>query len=210
MTVGNIEEAIESFEKLLEFNSANFETYYRLIECNGVSLPADKSNLARHVLSEEDMNKVNEIIEKYQAVFPRVNSPTRIGLKLLKGEMFQKALKRLVRPLLIKGAPSVMTDLKELYQDQEKVAIIGELLHSFYESMNKYSTLDGEEDEQEQDPTVYLWLLCFLSQHYLFIRELEKALHYINEAIEHTPTLIELYEIKGKIHQAGGDWIRGA
>jgi len=41
------------------------------------------------------------------------------------------------------------------------------------------------------------------------IRELDTALHYINIAIDHTPTLIELYEIKGRIHQAGGDWVRG-
>jgi peptide alpha-N-acetyltransferase len=54
-----------------------------------------------------------------------------------------------------------------------------------------------------------LWLLSFIALHYLFIKELDTALHWVNIAIEHTPTLIELYEIKGRIHQAGGDWKRG-
>ena len=55
-----------------------------------------------------------------------MNAPSRIALKLLKGDLFKAALKKFVRPLLIKGAPSVMTDLKELYHDSEKVAGIQE------------------------------------------------------------------------------------
>lgn len=39
-----------------------------------------------------------------------------------------------------------MTDLKELYHDEFKVACIGELLHAYKVSMDKYTTLDGEDD----------------------------------------------------------------
>lgn len=75
--------------------------------------------------------------------------------------------------------------------------------------MEQFFTLGGEEDQEEQDPTVILWLKIFLAQHYLFIRDLDKALMYVNQGIEHTPTHIELYLIKGQILQKGGDWIRG-
>jgi hypothetical protein len=33
----------------------------------------------------------------------------------------------------------------------------------------------------------------------------EKAFKYVNKAIEHTPTVIELYLHKAKIHQRCGD-----
>ena len=59
--------------------------------------------------------------------------------------------------------------------------------------------------EEEQDPTVELWLLYFLAQHYYFLNDFPKALEYINKGIEHTPTLIELYSLKGYIYAAAGD-----
>lgn len=55
-------------------------------------------------------------------------------------------------------------------------------------------------DETEQDPTVQLWLYYFTSQHYLFLRDIENALKYVNLAIAHTPTLLELYTLKGLIY----------
>jgi len=67
-------------------------------------------------------------------------------------------------------------------------------------TMDKQRTLH-ETDDQEQDPTVYLWLLYFISYHYTFLRDNENAFKYCNRAIEHTPTLIDLYTLKGKIMQ---------
>lgn len=60
-------------------------------------------------------------------------------------------------------------------------------------------------DNDLQDPTVYLWLLYYLSNHYLFIRNAKSAFEYVNRAIEHTPTLIDLYTLKAKIYQLSGD-----
>ena len=55
-------------------------------------------------------------------------------------------------------------------------------------------------DEDEQDPTVQLWLYYFLAQHNMFKNELSEALTFVNKAIDHTPTLLELYTLKGKIY----------
>ena len=55
-------------------------------------------------------------------------------------------------------------------------------------------------DEDEQDPTVHLWLMYFISNHYIWKRDLKKALNFINKAIAHTPTLLDLYTLKGKIY----------
>jgi hypothetical protein len=45
-------------------------------------------------------------------------------MKWLDGDDFAKLLKTFIRPLLIKGAPSVIQDLKEFYSDAGKVEII--------------------------------------------------------------------------------------
>jgi peptide alpha-N-acetyltransferase len=60
-------------------------------------------------------------------------------------------------------------------------------------------------DEVEQDPTVYLWLLYFLAHHYYFCRNSQEGLKYIQRAIDHTPTLIDLYTLKGKLMKIAGN-----
>lgn len=99
----------------------------------------------------------------------------------------------------------MLMDLKVLYQDADKVKIIEDMLLSMINSMKERNTLTMDDNEEEQDPTVYLWLLYFSAQHYLFLRNFDKALQYINEAIEHTPTVIELYIVKAKIYKKAGD-----
>jgi peptide alpha-N-acetyltransferase len=70
--------------------------------------------------------------------------------------------------------------------------------------MNKDMTLT-EGDEEEQDPTVLLWLNYFIAQHYKFKGDAVNALKYVDIAIAHTPTLLDLYTLKGKIYSMAGD-----
>ena len=97
-----------------------------------------------------------------------------------------------------------MQDLREFYNDSAKPALIEKLLLSYLASMDKEMTL-APADKEEQDPTVYLWLLYFISHHYMYLRDFKTALVYVNKAIEHTPTLLELYTLKGKICYKAGD-----
>ncbi len=53
--------------------------------------------------------------------------------------------------------------------------------------------------DPKEPPTVLLWVLVFLAQHYDILNNSVLALEYINRAIDHTPTHIELYMIKSKI-----------
>lgn len=104
----------------------------------------------------------------------------------------------------MKGVPSVIQEIKEFYSQPRKVALIEAQLLSYLASMDKEMTL-APTDEEEQDPTVYLWLNYFIAQHYKFKGDVENALKYVNAAIAHTPTLLELYTLKGKIYSMAGD-----
>lgn len=57
------------------------------------------------------------------------------------------------------------------------------------------------EDKPAEPASAILWTYFYLAQHYDFLKDYSKALHYINLAIEHTPTLIELFVCKGRIYK---------
>jgi len=138
-------------------------------------------------------------------VLPKSNSHLRLAIELLQaGPTFKEKLEKYVRPLIIKGVPSLINDLKKLYQDPKKSEILGQILTSMCESMEKEMCLDSK-DEEEQDPTVQLWLYYFNSQHQYRLGNMEESLTFINKAIAHTPTVIELYIHKAKIMQFSGN-----
>lgn len=99
-------------------------------------------------------------MDEYAQGFPRVNSHLRVGLRYLHGANFGDYLERYMRPLVIKGVPSLMMDMRELYTIPEKVEQIGAFLDASLGSMEAEMTLRAGDDE-EQDPTVMLWLLYF-------------------------------------------------
>lgn len=69
--------------------------------------------------------------------------------------------------------------------------------------MGKFSV---EEDDAPKEPaSALLWVYYYLAQHYDHLGQTEKALSYIDAAIEHTPTLIELFVVKGRIYKHAGD-----
>lgn len=61
--------------------------------------------------------------------------------------------------------------------------------------------LFSDADKDVQPPTTELWTLHFIAQHFCYLQQWEKALEFINRALEHTPTLVELYVVKGKIYK---------
>lgn len=56
-----------------------------------------------------------------------------------------------------------------------------------------------------ESSAAYLWTLYFLAQHHSTIAADSEALHLINTAIDHTPSLPELWMLKARILKRGGD-----
>lgn len=125
-------------------------------------------------LSSDDESKVFEVLQYYRKGFPKVDAHLRIGLTFLTGKHFEEYLETFLKPLLIKGVPSVIQDLKELYTDKDKVKSIEYLLTGYLQQMDKNEKLNPE-DKELQDPTVYLWILYYLANHYLFLRNSKHA-----------------------------------
>ena len=69
------------------------------------------------------------------------------------GDVFKAKLITYMRPLLIKGVLSLINGMKWVYKDAAKSTILGDLLNSMCQNMEKEMALSPE-DEEEQDPTV--------------------------------------------------------
>ena len=53
----------------------------------------------------------------------------------------------------------------------------------------------------KEPATALLWVFYYLAQHYDHKKEYDKAFEMVDAAIEHTPTLIELFLLKGKLYK---------
>jgi peptide alpha-N-acetyltransferase len=181
-------------------SSANASYYWEILEIKGIKKPVNESE----VLSADDQTKALEILDFYIEKLPKAGMHKRLVLLLAQGERFQKELHSYCLPMIKKGVPSMLRDFKNLYSTPSKVDAIFQMLSGFIAQMDKDMTLQAG-DEEEQDPTIYLWLNYYMANHYLFVSDFTKAFEYIDKCIEHTPTVVELYTMKAKIFKHAGD-----
>eukprot|EP01090_Pellita_catalonica_P014628 TRINITY_DN3777_c0_g2_i1.p1 TRINITY_DN3777_c0_g2~~TRINITY_DN3777_c0_g2_i1.p1 ORF type:complete len:865 (+),score=188.51 TRINITY_DN3777_c0_g2_i1:21-2615(+) len=172
-------EAIPIFEFLISANPENFEFYNGLR--NAVELAHGKDK-AQDIL----LKSCAEVTKAK----PRASAPKHFPLQFLTGDLFAKKLDEFVRPRIARGKPSLFKELKPLYSDPAKAATVEKLFHSYEEEM--------------KDSTDILFVHFFLAQHYAK-KDGKKALEYVEKAIKHTPTMVNLYTCKGRIHKYAGN-----
>jgi tetratricopeptide (TPR) repeat protein len=109
---------------------------------------------------------------------------------------------------LNKGIPSLFVDLKPLYHDIQKRAIVEELVEGYRLVLEEGRLPDEPPDivlAKSDIPTMYLWTLYFLAQHFSHINCHSRALSLLSAALAHTPTLPELHTLRGRVLKRLGD-----
>ena len=134
------ERAIEHYEAMLELNQSNYDIYYKILSCKGVKLFDERGDFNK--LSSDEKQILFSTISYYQKKFSKVDAHIRIAMKWIDGDDFSNFLGQYVKPLLIKGAPSVIQDLKEFYNDTEKVQRIEALLLGYLKCMENKKMLE--------------------------------------------------------------------
>jgi tetratricopeptide (TPR) repeat protein len=145
---------------------------------------------------------------KYAEKFPRSDLPRRVPLELVKDEKkFKDLIDKYLRRALSKGIPPLFKEINHLYKNEKKLKQIEQLMLSYVENLIECGRFSKNDDanKEAEPPTTLLWVYYYLAQHFDFINEHQKALDFINKSIEHTPTLVELYMIKGKINKHLGN-----
>jgi len=110
---------------------------------------------------------------------------------------------------LSKGIPSLFVDLKPLYHDIQKLAIIEDSVVGYRQVLEEGRLPDEPRDTVAtldcDVPTMYLWTLYFLAQHFSHTNRHSHALSLLSTAITHTPTLPELHTLRGRVLKRLGD-----
>ncbi|XP_047121320.1 N-alpha-acetyltransferase 15, NatA auxiliary subunit [Schistocerca piceifrons] len=187
-------EAESIYKQLLMRNPENTSYYMKLQEAQQLKDPDD----------------ILRMFAGYQELFPRAQAPKRLPLNYASGSTFRTMVDKYLRQGLHKGVPPLFVDLRSLYKDPEKVETIHKLVLQYVDALKAYgrfSAQDVAENLPKEPASALLWAYYYLAQHYDFLGDTERALYYIDAAIDHTPTLIELFVTKGRIYKHGGDVI---
>jgi len=147
-----------------------------------------------------------EFYNKYSEIYTRSDLPRKLPLEFLSKDDFRQAIDKYLRRALRKGVPPLFKELKYLFVDEDKLKIVESLVMSYAENLTESNHFAKEDSGDKEYPTTLLWVYYFLAQHFDYTNQPDKALHYINLAIEHTPTLVELYMVKGKIYKHVGNY----
>jgi peptide alpha-N-acetyltransferase len=182
LELGRNDEAQREYRALIKRNPDNVEYYYALEKAIGIQ-PDDAAT--REVL-------YRRLGEKY----PRADVPKSILLDFLCGPRFKVAAREYVEGYLEREVPSLFVMVKRHYADAEKAQLIDDLIHEFYDKISNDSSIK---------PSLKLWTLHFMAQHYSQLGKNDLALKFIDLAIEHTPTVLEVHMVKAKILKRTGN-----
>ncbi|EFA80784.1 tetratricopeptide-like helical domain-containing protein [Heterostelium album PN500] len=202
-------EAEKIFKELLKANSENYLYHQKLWEAKQIQ--------SLDGLSEAQTKVMIELYDSLIKEYPKSMMAQKIPLKFLdaNSSLFRDRLIKFAKHFLTKGIPSLFNNLKSLYGNADKVKVIEKLFLDNYQSLVDNQTLvvessvaaDAAAAVTKEPPSTFLWTLYFLTYHYDRVGNAERAFHYLDEAIKHTPTSVDLYTTKAKLlkHQGNLD-----
>jgi peptide alpha-N-acetyltransferase len=195
LQLGRNEEAEQAYAALLERNN-EYRAYYEGLEkAKGL----DRSN-------DASLAELQALYESYASKNERLDAARRIPLDFLKGEAFKSAAAQYLRKMLVKGVPSTFPNVKALYADPAKKQVIEEIVLGYDSEKKMNGSADGQPNGGEasrfEQSVVY-----FLAQHYNYhlSRDLEKAMKYIDRALEMNPKSVDYHQTKARIWKHYGN-----
>lgn len=170
----------------------------------------NSENSEYHIMLQRAKSTMNltELYREIQRESPRAHMPFRAFLNLIEAESFTEEFDKYIRPRLIKGIPSLYNDIRDLtlkYPEQIRglVEVHVESLgtHASFARISDYVNFTWEPEEAKQEPQVLMWSLFLAAR---VSKDPGRSLECINKAIGHTPTLPDLYLVKGKLLKRAG------
>ncbi|KAJ1957071.1 hypothetical protein EC988_001019 [Linderina pennispora] len=192
LQVGRKEVAAAAYQDLIERNPDNSDYVRGYLSCNGLDL----ANSADH-------SAIIEVLEMLEEQFPRSNSLKFLPLTFCEGDNFARAADKMAKHALRKGIPSLFTSFKSLYNDAAKSKALEDLFEKYHGAISSSKRFDDSTADEPESALV--WILFYLSQHFDYHTDYERALSYIEMAISKSPETVELFMVKAKILKHAGD-----
>lgn len=159
-----------------------------------------------------DQKKV--LLDSYQAEllsrFPRSQAIVRIALTLLEGEAFKTAVDAYCRKRLAKGVPSLGMDLSSLLLIEKDGKLVRATDGVDVRSHPTFHTLVELADSYvatpiEESPSAILWAWYLRAGLHELANEYQQGIALLDLCLDHTPTAVDVYELKASLLKAGGD-----
>ncbi|XVF26699.1 hypothetical protein REPUB_Repub14bG0040800 [Reevesia pubescens] len=199
--LGLLEEGANLYKALLTMNPDNYRYYEGLQKCFGLYSENGK-------YSSDEIDRLDALYKSLAQQYTWSSAVKRIPLDFLQGDQFREAAVNYIKPLLTKGVPSLFSDLSPLYDHPGKADILEQLILELEHSIRTNGRYPDR--TEKEPPSTLLWTLFFLAQHYDRRGQHDVALSKIDEAIQHTPTVIDLYSVKSRILKHAGDLVAAA
>eukprot|EP00883_Tetradesmus_obliquus_P003971 jgi/Sobl393_1/14285/SZX72387.1 len=185
------------------------------------------------VYSEEQRGKLVALYGALAQQYPKSMACQRIPLDFLVGSDFVAAADSYVRRYLLRGIPSLFSDLKPLYADSAKAAALQQLFEGYAAALRSSGSLpallqpasnssNGPLQQQQAangssssgsgsgEDNPLTWVLHYLAQHYDRLGDAESALRLNYEALQLAPEVIELLLARARILKHTGDMVGAA
>jgi len=222
---GDLAGAKTDFTALIHENPDNVTYHYGLLISHGLPISIDsvftrglESTGQKAVQVKTDLSTLitpqlrTDLTQTYtelQKLYPKSLVTQQLPLMYwLEGAEFEKAFSKYAIPMFVKGVPSLFNSVKSLYKNPAHVASIAKWTQSAIARLEK--ELKFPDSEKTEDPTTLLWVYYFSALHECQLGEYETALKVVNKAIEHTPTVMDVYLVKAKIYSKAGDDVAAA
>lgn len=166
-----------------------------------------------------------KVLDAYQedlaSLLPRCRALQRIRLTLLVGNELEKGIDSYCREKIKKGVPSLGSDLSALFLTEKDgmyvrvddpvdvknhpiFDMIVRLVDGYISSLLSCSKFCGEE-ESEESPSSILWAWYLRALLHEMSGEYPEAVALADKCLEHTPTAVDMYELKARLLKGAGD-----
>ncbi|KAG7359972.1 NMDA receptor-regulated protein 1 [Nitzschia inconspicua] len=165
------------------------------------------------------------LLEAYKTdIYPeyeKSSAAIRIPLNLVEGDRLRKSLDIFIRKGLVKGVPSLCRELSTFWlieRDERyvlandpidikahpKYKLMVELVDGYLSSLNANNRLLPD-DEYEEPPSTLLWAWYLRAGLHEMVAEYPEGIALLDKCIEHTPTAVDVYELKARLLKSAGD-----
>jgi N-alpha-acetyltransferase 15/16, NatA auxiliary subunit len=179
--------------------------------------------LATMIPLTDDQKKIllDMYLNTLKYTFPQSVAIQRIPLSLLNEQEFQQAIELICRRDLRKGVPSLCSELKSFLwttKNGRYVAIIDPadvknharfkmfvtIVEAYISSLISTSKFSATEDEEEP-PSTILWTWFLRAGLHELAGEYKEGLELLEKCLEHSPTEVDIYELKARLLKAIGN-----
>jgi peptide alpha-N-acetyltransferase len=204
LQVGEKTAAANTFKELLKINPNcpdALKGYAKAV----ASFPFD-SDFRDRSLTKAQRKELLGILDDLEKSIESRNLP-RQCLDLAEGADLRKRIDNFARPYVRSNIPSLFSALKSLYSNPEAVPVVEALFLEWKDELTKHNKFVTDD---APNPTCLLWVLIYLSMHYIKLGNFQSAKQYVEEAIVHSPTVEKLYSIRAKILKHEGKAVEAA